>query len=87
TYLAYLRRQVRMEEEIRRRRMARLTRSRLGVESTTDDELRLIPSRLRRRGAKVVEVDDEDPAFEHLEAPGPEVAATGRGRMRAASGQ
>ena len=87
TYLAYLRRQVRMEEEIRRRRMARLTRSRLGVESTTDDELHLIPSRLRRRGAKAVDVDDEDPAFEHLEAPGPDVAATGRGRMRAASGQ
>jgi hypothetical protein len=66
-YLAYMRRQVQFEQEIRRRRMARLSRSRLGVESREDDELRLIPSRLRRPGAVVLEVDDEDPVFEHLE--------------------
>ena len=66
-YLTYLRRQVRMEEEIRRRRMARLSRARLGVESQSDDELRLVPARLRRPGAVVVEVDDEDPVFEHLD--------------------
>ncbi|MGW4579220.1 divisome protein SepX/GlpR [Rhodococcus aetherivorans] len=66
-YLIYLRRQVRVEQEIRRRRMARLNRSRLGVESHSDDELRLVPARLRRPGAVVLEVDDEDPVFEHLD--------------------
>lgn len=65
-YLAYLRRQVQIEKEIRRRRTARLSRSRLGVESHTDEELRLVPSRLRRPGAVVLEVDDEDPEFDHL---------------------
>ncbi|MFF0815983.1 gephyrin-like molybdotransferase receptor GlpR [Rhodococcus sp. NPDC003318] len=66
-YLAYLRRQVQIEQEIRRRRMARLSRSRLGVESREDEELRLVPPRLRRRGAVVLEVDDEDPVFDHLD--------------------
>ena len=66
-YLAYLRRQVQIEQEIRRRRTARLNRSRLGVESRSDEELRLIPARLRRPGAVVLEVDDEDPEFDHLE--------------------
>ncbi|MFD4291699.1 gephyrin-like molybdotransferase receptor GlpR [Rhodococcus sp. NPDC058505] len=66
-YLAYLRRQVQIEQEIRRRRMARLGRSRLGVESHDDEELRLVPSRLRRPGAVVLEVDDEDPVFDHLD--------------------
>ncbi|MBY6677563.1 hypothetical protein HQ305_04655 [Rhodococcus sp. BP-149] len=67
SYLFYLRRQVRIEEDIRRRRMQRLQRSRLGVESSTDPELKLTPERLRRPGAVVLEVDDEDPAFDHLE--------------------
>lgn len=66
-YMAYLRRQVTIEQEIRRRRMARLGRSRLGVESDSDEELRLVPSRLRRPGAVVLEIDDGDPAFDHLE--------------------
>lgn len=66
-YLAYLRRQVRFEHEIRRRRTARLTRSRLGVESHEDEELRLVPPRLRRRGAVILEVDDGDPIFDHLD--------------------
>lgn len=66
-YLAYLRRQVNLEQEIRRRRMSRLGRARLGVESDSDDELRLVPSRLRRPGAVVLEVDDGDPAFDHLD--------------------
>lgn len=65
-YLAYLRRQVQIEQEIRRRRTARLSRSRLGVESRSDDELRLVPSRLRRPGAMVLEIDDGDPEFDHL---------------------
>jgi hypothetical protein len=66
-YMYYLRRQVQIEQEIRRRRMTRMGRSRLGVESRTDDELKLVPQRLRRPGAVVLEIDDEDPEFEHLE--------------------
>ncbi len=66
-YLYYLRRQVQIEEEIRRRRSARMGRSRLGVESHTDEELELVPQRLRRPGAVVLEIDDEDPEFDHLD--------------------
>ncbi|RRQ28050.1 hypothetical protein DK926_09160 [Rhodococcus sp. Eu-32] len=66
-YMYYLRRQVQIEQEIRRRRMNRMGRSRLGVESRTDEELRLVPQRLRRPGAVVLEIDDEDPQFDHLD--------------------
>ena len=66
-YLAYLRRQTRIEEQVRRRRAQRMARSRLGVENTRDDEFDVVPSRLRRPGAAVLEIDDEDPIFEHLE--------------------
>lgn len=87
-YLAYLRRQVHMEQAIRRRRMARVGRSRLGVESMSDDELRLVPSRLRRPGAVVLEVDDGDPAFDHLEFYDAEVAEYGYDEgLRRVSGQ
>ena len=37
-YLAYLRRQTRIEEQVRRRRMQRMARSRVGVENTADRE-------------------------------------------------
>ncbi|WP_460356403.1 divisome protein SepX/GlpR [Mycobacterium sp. ZZG] len=66
-YLAYLRRQTRIEEQLRRRRAQRLARSRLGVENTSDPEFDVTPARLRRPGAAVLEIDDEDPAFEHLD--------------------
>lgn len=66
-YLAYLRRQTRIEERLRRRRMQRMARSRLGVENTRDSELDVVPARLRRPGAAVLEIDDEDPIFEHLD--------------------
>ena len=66
-YLGYLRRQTRIEERVRRRRMQRMARSRLGVENTEDRDLDLVPSRLRRPGAVVLEIDDEDPIFEHLD--------------------
>jgi hypothetical protein len=66
-YLGYLRRQTRIEEQVRRRRAQRMARSRLGVESTQDPELDVVPSRLRRPGAAVLEIDDEDPIFEHLD--------------------
>jgi hypothetical protein len=66
-YLAYLRRQTRIEERLRRRRAQRMARSRLGVENTDDREFDVVPSRLRRPGSVVLEIDDEDPAFEHLD--------------------
>jgi uncharacterized membrane protein len=66
-YLGYLRRQTRIEEHVRRRRAQRMMRARLGVENTGDGEFDVVPSRLRRPGAAVLEIDDEDPIFEHLE--------------------
>lgn len=70
-YLAYLRRQTRIEEKVRRRRMQRIARARLGVENTRDREYDVVPSRLRRPGAVVLEIDDEDPIFTHLESAAP----------------
>lgn len=66
-YLAYLRRQTRIEARVRRRRAQRVARSRLGVENTSDQEFDVVPARLRRPGAAVLEIDDEDPVFEHLD--------------------
>jgi hypothetical protein len=66
-YLGYLRKQTRIEERVHRRRMQRMARSRLGVENTYDREFDVVPSRLRRPGAVVLEIDDEDPIFEHLD--------------------
>jgi hypothetical protein len=66
-YLGYLRKQTRIEERVRRRRMQRMARSQLGVENTYDREYDVVPSRLRRPGAVVLEIDDEDPMFEHLD--------------------
>jgi hypothetical protein len=66
-YLAYLRRQTRIEERLRRRRAQRMARARLGVENTEDPQYDVVPSRLRRPGSVVLEIDDEDPAFEHLD--------------------
>lgn len=66
-YLGYLRRQTRIEEKVRRRRMQRMARARLGVENAYDREYDVVPSRLRRPGAVVLEIDDEDPIFEHLD--------------------
>jgi hypothetical protein len=66
-YLAYLRRQTRIEEKVRRRRVQRMARARLGVVNSRDPEYEVVPSRLRRPGAVVLEIDDEDPIFEQLE--------------------
>ncbi len=51
-YLGYLRRQTRIEERVRRRRMQRMARSQLGVENTYDREYDVVPSRLRRPGRR-----------------------------------
>jgi hypothetical protein len=66
-YLGYLRRQTRIEEQVRRRRAQRMRRSHLGVENTEDPEFEVVPARLRRPGSVVLEIDDEDPIFEHLD--------------------
>jgi uncharacterized membrane protein len=66
-YLGYLRRQTRIESRLRRRRAHRMARARLGVENTDDHEFDVVPSRLRRPGSVVLEIDDEDPIFEHLD--------------------
>jgi hypothetical protein len=66
-YLAYLRRQTRIEERVRHRRTQRMARARLGVENAHDRDYDVVPSRLRRPGAVVLEIDDEDPIFEHLD--------------------
>jgi hypothetical protein len=66
-YLFYLRRQTRIEEKVRRRRAQRMARAQLGVENAQDPEFEVVPSRLRRPGAVVLEIDDEDPIFEHLD--------------------
>jgi hypothetical protein len=66
-YLGYLRRQTRIEERVRRRRAQRMMRSQLGVENTKDQEFDVVPARLRRPGSGVLEIDDEDPIFEHLD--------------------
>lgn len=99
TYLAYLRRQVRIENEIRERRLARLQRVRRAqalarpryveeprtveeyVEEVYQEEDEPEPRRERvldgpaapvthRGNAVLVDVDDEDPAFEELDDPG-----------------
>ncbi|MCH9720523.1 MAG: hypothetical protein K0U67_00530 [Actinomycetia bacterium] len=71
-YLAYLRRQTRIEEQVRRRRQQRMARMRAaefdglderGPEVGDDD----FPTRLQRPGTAVLEIDDEDPVFEHLD--------------------
>ncbi|MFP7366508.1 hypothetical protein SFC07_12165 [Corynebacterium callunae] len=60
-YLSALRSQVRAENALRARRIRRLRRSRMGVRHSED-----LPSRLRRPGAVVLELDDESPDFEDL---------------------
>jgi hypothetical protein len=98
-YLAYLRRQVRIEEEIRQRRLARFNGTRAPrrpaprptvSDAVEDDEpvedaedvnvveparrevveRRPSPTSRVRRSAVVVDLDDEDPAFEELDEPG-----------------
>ncbi|MGW3993908.1 divisome protein SepX/GlpR [Amycolatopsis sp. NPDC004772] len=97
-YLVYLRRQVRIEEEIRQRRLARFNGTRAprrpsvqapSVSAPVEEERaevedvevvepvrrevverRPTPTSRVRRSAVVVDLDDEDPAFEELDEPG-----------------
>ncbi len=63
-YLTYLRRQVRLEEQIRARRMSRLVQARREADDDRREYVR--PSQARRYGAVVLETDDGDPDFDHL---------------------
>ncbi|MGQ4616596.1 divisome protein SepX/GlpR [Nocardia sp. R7R-8] len=97
TYLAYLRKQVRMEEEIRRRRAARLDR---GHQDEADPGARRAraprgtmdrdTARAIRRRSTLVDPDDEDPMFAHLDPFDPATARALRSRtgsdMRRAAG-
>ncbi|WP_036505449.1 divisome protein SepX/GlpR [Nocardia aobensis] len=96
-YLAYLRRQVRFEEDIRRRRAARLPGARqrpaANAEPVAQDQVRAErrpgmdrdAARALRRRAVVLDVDDEDPLFDHLEHF--DAAAARATRNRAAGGE
>jgi hypothetical protein len=72
-YLAYLRRQTRIEEQVRRRRQQRMARQRRDegaptvAERPAERDVDDLPSRLRRPGTVVLDIDDEDPIFEHLD--------------------
>ncbi len=87
-YLAYLRRQTRIEAQVRRRRQQRMARAR-PVERDPEwhvdyeAEAEEFPTRLRRPGAAVLDIDDEDPVFEHLD----EVAYSRRYDLPRAAGQ
>ena len=119
-YLAYLRRQTRIEAQIRRRRQQRMARSRPADRATQgradrdygrdrdydrdrdfdrdrdydrdrdfdrdrdyDLDAEGFPSRLSRPGSVVLDIDDEDPVFEHLD----EVAYSRRHDLPRAAGQ
>ncbi|MFD0366163.1 gephyrin-like molybdotransferase receptor GlpR [Nocardia sp. GCM10030253] len=97
-YLAYLRKQVRMEEEIRRRRAARLGRGREHAydlpphteQQTWQQAMDRDTARALRRRSALLEADDEDPMFEHLETFDAATARALRNRtsdMRRAAGE
>ncbi|MFC9893592.1 gephyrin-like molybdotransferase receptor GlpR [Nocardia sp. NPDC127579] len=90
-YLGYLRKQVRIEEDIRRRRAARLPRGQQHGEAPVEDP-RETEARVRRRTidretaralrrrSALLEADDEDPMFEHLDTFDPATARALRDR-------
>lgn len=100
-YLAYLRKQVTLEEEIRRRRSARLSRTeyhpsaneeRARVANQQRQAMDRDTARALRRRSILLETDDEDPMFEHLDPFDPATARalrerTGGPDMRRAAGE
>ncbi len=99
-YLTYLRKQVRIEEDIRRRRAARLSRAeqlgehRAGPRQTQAARAAMDrdTARALRRRSALLETDDEDPMFDHLDPFDPATARalrdrTGGGDMRRAAGE
>lgn len=68
-YMAFLRRAVRIEEQIRRRRVSRAARApqrHRDFDDAGDPFADEIPFHLRRPGAVILEIDDEHPVFDHL---------------------
>ncbi|MGV0624704.1 divisome protein SepX/GlpR [Mycolicibacter minnesotensis] len=86
-YLAYLRRQTRIEQQVRMRRARRAERPRAQRENVHTDTFEVVPSRLRRPGVAVLEIDDEDPVFEHLEYAANENRYGWRSTLARAAGQ
>jgi len=86
-YLGYLRRQTRIEQQVRARRARRVERPRMPRESAHTDAFEVVPSRLRRPGVAVLEIDDEDPVFEHLEYTSSADRYNWRGDLARAAGQ
>ena len=96
-YLGYLRRQTRIEEQVHRRRQQRMarsrpeyerdaewrTRDRSSAESRRGADVGEYGARYQRAGAMVLDIDDEDPVFEHLD----EVAYSRRYDLPRAAGQ
>ncbi len=78
-YLGYLRRQVRIEDEVRRRRAARAAGSRASARVSHDvaaeghrtgdpvQEPSAAPSSVPQHSAVAVDLDDEDPTFDELQ--------------------
>jgi hypothetical protein len=90
SYLGYLRRQVRIEEEIRQRRLNRMSTVRRshahprpemvdspsdadsvedGLEARREHGILTQPAPVSHHGAVIVDLDDEDPAFDELDEP------------------
>ena len=96
-YLGYLRRQTRIEEQVRRRRQQRSARTRpdyergpewrtperKAPESRRTADVGEYGSSYQRAGTVVLDIDDEDPVFEHLD----EVAYSRRYDLPRAAGQ
>ena len=86
-YLAYLRRQTRIEEQVRRRRQQRTARysplEEPAPARARNRDFDVVPDRLQRPGAVVLDIDDEDPVFEHLD----EVVYSRRYDLPRAAGQ
>lgn len=66
SYMSGLRRQVKVEDQLRARRIAHMKRARLGVRTVSDDQYG-VPAHLRRRGGVVLQIDDDSPDFVDLE--------------------
>lgn len=86
-YLAYLRRQTRIEQQVRARRARRMARSRVEADGVAERGVEVSPARMRRPGAAVLEIDDEDPAFEDLEYAASAYGYDWRGDLPRAAGQ
>lgn len=66
SYMSGLRRQVKVEDQLRARRIAHMKRARLGVRTVSDEQYG-VPAHLRRRGGVVLQIDDDSPDFVELE--------------------